>query len=60
MNNTEELNRLIESSGITKKKIAEMAGVVQSTVIRWCNGSTAVPALVLEKLRRIDAVVNEK
>ena len=60
MNNTEELNRLIESSGITKKKIAEIAGVVQSTVIRWCNGTTPVPTLVLEKLRRIDAVVNEK
>lgn len=60
MDNAKELNRLIESSGITKKKIAEMAGVVQSTVIRWCNGTTPVPTLVLEKLRRIDAVVNEK
>ena len=60
MDNAKELNRLIESSGITKKKIAEMAGVVQSTVIRWCNGTTPVPTLVLEKIRRIDAVVNEK
>ena len=60
MDNAKELNLLIESSGITKKKIAEMAGVVQSTVIRWCNGTTPVPTLVLEKLRRIDAVVNEK
>ena len=60
MDNAKELNRLIESSGITKKKIAEIAGVVQSTVIRWCNGTTPVPTLVLEKIRRIDAVVNEK
>lgn len=60
MDNANEMNRLIESSGITKKKIAKIAGVVQSTVIRWCNGTTPVPTLVLEKLRRIDAVVNEK
>lgn len=56
----DELNKLIASSGITKKKLAELAGVAQITVMRWCNGTSPVPPLVIEKLRRIDAVVNEK
>lgn len=59
MNNTEELNHLIKSSGIAKKKIAEFAGVVPSTVARWCTGAAPIPPLVLEKLRRINRAVNE-
>lgn len=55
-----ELNKLIASCGITKKKIAELAGVAQTTVMRWCNGTSPVPPLVIEKLRRIDAVVNDR
>ena len=55
-----ELKELISRTGLNKKKIAEMAGVVPSTVFRWCNGTTPVPTLVLEKLRRIDAAINEK
>lgn len=55
-----ELKNLIKSTGLTKAKIAKMAGVVPSTVYRWESGESPIPPLVLEKLRRIDAVINEK
>lgn len=56
----EEFNKLIASAGISKKKLAEIAGVVPSTVARWGNGDTPPPPLVLERLREIDRVVNKK
>jgi transcriptional regulator with XRE-family HTH domain len=40
--------------------VAEIAGVVPSTVSRWMSGESAVPRLVLEKLRQVDAILNEK
>ena len=56
----QELNRLIARTGIAKKKIAEIAGVVPATVTRWISGETPVPPLVLERLQEIDRVVNKK
>jgi predicted transcriptional regulator len=53
-----ELAELIERTGIAKKKIAEIAGVTPVTVTRWVSGDTPAPPLVLEKLRRIDKVIN--
>jgi transcriptional regulator with XRE-family HTH domain len=57
---TTELASLLKKTGITKKKVAEIAGVVPSTVSRWMSGESAVPRLVLEKLRQVDAILNEK
>lgn len=54
-----ELKDLIKSSGITKKKVAELAGVGQDTITRWCNGTNQPPKLLLEKLRKINQVINE-
>lgn len=56
----EELTRLIEESGITIAKLAQIAGVAQSTIYRWKNGQSPVPPLVLDKLRQISAAVNGK
>lgn len=56
----EELTRLIEESGITIAKLAQIAGVAPSTVHRWKNGQSPVPPLVLDKLRQISAAVNGK
>ena len=53
----DEVNELLKSTGISKQKAAEMAGVVPSTVTRWVNGVTPVPPLVIEKLRRIDKII---
>jgi hypothetical protein len=53
-----EFNFLLRQTGITKKKIAEFAGVTPITITRWVNGESPVPPLVLEKLRRIDKVIN--
>lgn len=53
----DELNELLKSTGISKQKAAEMAGVVPSTVTRRVNGVTPVPPLVIEKLRRIDKII---
>ena len=54
----EELKELIASTGLSKKKIAEIAGVVPSTVARWLTGTHQVPPLGLEKLRQIDKAIN--
>ena len=56
----EEFNKLIARTGISKKKLAEIAGVTPVTVTRWGNGDTPAPPLVLERLREIDRVVNKK
>ena len=53
-----ELKNLIKSTGLTKGKLAQMAGVVPSTVSRWVSGESPIPPLVLEKLRQIDKVIN--
>lgn len=53
-----ELAELIARTGLTKKKIAEITGVVPSTVTRWLAGTHQVPPLVLEKLRQIDKAIN--
>lgn len=56
---TKEFNELIEQTGLTKGKVAEIAGVNKSTITNWSKGITQPPKLVIEKLRRISAVVNE-
>jgi DNA-binding XRE family transcriptional regulator len=55
-----EFNQLIENSGITIAKLAQIAGVAQSTIYRWKNGQNPIPPLVLDKLRQISAAVNGK
>lgn len=55
---TTEFNDLIDSTGISKKKIAEIAGVEPQTVSRWCSGKSPVPQLLLEKLRKINNAIN--
>ena len=53
----EEFKALLKSTGISKQKVAEMAGVTPPTVSRWVNGGSAIPPLVIEKLKRIDNIV---
>ena len=59
MNIENELAELIKSTGISKKKVAELAGVGQDTITRWCKGESPTPKLLLEKLRKINQAVNE-
>ena len=56
---TAEFNKLLAQTGLTKLKLAEIAGVNKSTITNWSKGITQPPKLVIEKLRRISAVVNE-
>lgn len=60
MKNDNDFKAILASTGLTKQKVAQIAGVVPSTVSRWVSGEVCAPPLVLEKLRKIDSVVNEK
>ena len=47
-----ELNEILKIVGVSKKKIADWAGVEPSTVTRWCHGThPSDPNGVLNRLR---------
>lgn len=49
-----DFNRLINSLGIKKEKIAALAGVTPSTMSQIIAGRRPVPPLLLEKMRKIN------
>ena len=53
-----EFNRLIDSLGIKKEKIASLAGVTPSTMSQIIAGRRPVPPLLLEKLRQVDEAMH--
>lgn len=53
-----EFNRLIDSLGIKKEKIASLAGVTPSTMSQIIAGRRPVPPLLLEKLRKVDEAMH--
>lgn len=57
MNNENELASLLKKTGISQKRLAEIAGVEPITVMRWRQGKTPTPPLVLQKLRQIAEVL---
>ena len=55
---SEAFRALVESTGLKKEKVAELAGVTPTTVSKWLAGKTPVPPLLSKKLAEIDKVVN--
>lgn len=53
-----DFNRLIDSLGIKKEKIAALAGVTPSTMSQIIAGRRPVPPLLLEKLRKINEAMH--
>ena len=53
-----EFNRLIDSLGIKKEKIASLAGVTPSTMSQIIAGRRPVPPLLLEKMRKINEAMH--
>lgn len=58
MQRNAEFNRLIDSLGIKKEKIASLAGVTPSTMSQIIAGRRPVPPLLLEKLRQVDKAMH--
>ena len=58
MQRNAEFNRLINSLGIKKEKIASLAGVTPSTMSQIIAGRRPVPPLLLEKLRQVDKAMH--
>lgn len=58
MQRNAEFNRLIDSLGIKKEKIASLAGVTPSTMSQIIAGRRPVPPLLLEKLRQVDEAMH--
>lgn len=56
---TTELASLLKKTGISQKRLAEIAGVEPITVMRWSQGKTVTPPLVLQKLRQIAEVFEQ-